>query len=126
VERGIAVYLPRDIEVGVGSWRVRPGAEPQFAQPLGDDATVRRLWSAPAAGLGLQLLVGLSLAGAFHASCWFGEQLRQVVSEVSALEAWWMQADLPYDVLADLREASVCLREAAGIAEECGGSLVIA
>ena len=93
---------------------------------LGDDAPVRKWWSAPAAGLGLRLLAGLSFAGLFQEACWSGAQLRQVVGEALSLEAWWVQADLPYDVLADLREASACLREAAGIAEECDGWLVIA
>jgi hypothetical protein len=126
VERGIAVYLPTDVEEVAGSWRIRVRAEPQFAQPLGSDETVRRFWSAPAVGLGLQLLAGLGHDGSSPVACWSGPQLGQIASETLRLEAWWAEADLPYEVLADLREAIACLREAAGIANACGGWVVIA
>jgi hypothetical protein len=66
VERTIAVYVPKDVEEAAGSQRVRVGAEPHFAQPLGNETTVGRYWSTPAADLGLLLLAGLQYHGSFR------------------------------------------------------------
>ena len=125
MERGFGVYLPTAVEVTAGSWHVRSGAEPQFGQPLATDDAICRWWAAPAADLGLPLLAALAPAGVFRPACWSGADIRRVAEEAARLEAWWGAADLPYEVLSDLREAGRYLREAAAEAEACGGWLVI-
>lgn len=124
--RRLSVYRREDVvPVPPDGWQVQDGAEPLYDEPLGSESAIRESWSTPAAQLGLPLLAKIYEQGFYQGIRWSGEQLSTVTAELDRLESHWLASEPSAEILSDLQERALFVREAVAIAAECGGWVVI-
>ena len=97
-------------------WEKEALSRSLFGADLGSEGNVREYWSAPACGLGLELLSSVYGKGFDEGIRWSGSSLSTLKHELLILEEEWGRMELTPAARSDLLERLQALRQAIDVA----------